>query len=140
MSYFRFVYPRYQGLSESEIDEVTEHIVGNLDQYLGHVFEDICHEYVLKHGYRRVGRWWSGPEEIDLVATDDESMLLAECKYRHEPTDADLIFELITKAKSVDGKGLRKKYALFSKSGFTKTAELRTKTENVELYVLKNMF
>ena len=66
------------------------------------MFSDICREYVLKQGYDRAGSWWSGPEGIDIVAMKDDAMLLAECKYRNELTDADLIDDLLEKSKSVN--------------------------------------
>ena len=139
-SYFRFVYPFHGDISDTEIDQTWKYVDANLNQYLGHVFEDICHEYVLKHGYQKVGRWWSGPEEIDVVALNDETMLMAECKYRSELTDADLIDELLDKSKAINSKGLSRKYALFSKSGFTKTAEKRADAEGIELFNIEEMF
>ncbi len=139
-SYFRFVYPARGEMSEHEVDAAWEHMDADLSRYLGHVFEDICREYVLKHGYSEAGRWWSGPEEIDLVASDGKRMLLAECKYRNEPTDADLIDGLLDKSKAVNPKGLTKTYALFSKSGYTKAAEMRAEADGIELISLGNMF
>ncbi len=139
-SYFRLVYPANGEMSESEMDSAWKHVDAGLNQYLGHVFEDICREYVLKHGYREAGRWWSGPEEIDLIATNDGTMLLAECKYRNELTDADIIDGLLDKSKLVKDRGLEKRYALFSKAGFTKVAELRAGNDGVELIRLEDMF
>lgn len=139
-SYFKFLYPTYREMTGSDVDEACDHILSDLNQYLGHVFEDICIEYVLKHGYTKAGRWWSGPIEIDIIASDEETMLLAECKYRNELTDADLIDGLLTKSESVNPNGLSKRYALFSKSGYTKVAELRAETEGIKLFSLENMF
>lgn len=63
--------------------------------------------------------------EIDVAASDEDTMLLAECKYRNELTDADLIDELLDKSESVNPKNLSKRYALFSKSGYTEVAKIR---------------
>ncbi len=139
-SYFRLVYPAHGDMSGSEIAAAWKYVETNLSQYLGCVFEDICREYVLKHGYSKAGKWWYGPQEIDVVASNDDTMLLAECKYRGELTDADLIDELLDKSKAVNSKNLEKKYALFSKSGFTKVAEIRSKTEGIMLIRLDEMF
>ena len=139
-SYFRLVYPVHGDMSSSEIDVAWGRVEKNLSQYLGYVFEDICREYVLKHGYPKAGKWWSGFQEIDVVASNDDTMLLAECKYRGELTDADLIDDLLEKSKSVNPKGLVKEYALFSKSGFTKVAETRAKVEGIRLIRLEEMF
>jgi len=139
-SYFRFIYPAYKEMTGSDIDDAYDYIVTNLSQYLGHVFEDICMEYVLKHGYSKAGKWWSGPMEIDVIASNESTVLLAECKYRNELTDADLIDELLEKSEFVNPNGLSKRYALFSKSGFTKVAELRAKSDRIELFSLEKMF
>jgi len=139
-SYFRFVYPVYRDMSPSDIDAAWRYMEENLSQYLGYVFAGICREYVRKHGYPKAGRWWSGSEAIDVVASNEDSMLLAECKYRNELTDADLINELLDKSRSVNSKGLPKRYALFSKSGYTKTARTLADTGGIELISLEEMF
>ena len=139
-SYFVFIYPNYKEMSASDIDDAWKYIAANLSQYLGHVFEDLCREYVQKHGYPNAGKWWSGPKEIDVAASNDDTLLLAECKYRNELTDADLIDDLLDKSKSVNPKNLSKRYALFSKSGYTNVARLRAETDGIELINLKDMF
>ena len=139
-SYFTFIYPTYKDMSASDIDDALKHIEAGLSQYLGHVFEDICREYVQKRGYPKAGKWWSGPKEIDVVASNDDTLLLAECKYRNELTDADLIDELLDKSKSVNPKNLSKRYALFSKSEYTRVAKIRAETDGIELINLKEMF
>ena len=139
-SYFTFIYPAYKDMSASDIDDALKHIEADLSQYLGHVFEDICREYVQKHGYPKAGKWWPGPKEIDVVASNDDTLLLAECKYRNELTDADLIDELLDKSKSVNPKNLSKRYALFSKSEYTRVAKIRAETDGIELINLKDMF
>jgi AAA+ ATPase superfamily predicted ATPase len=139
-SYFVFIYPNYKDMLASDIDDAWKYIAANLSQYLGHVFEDLCREYVQKHGYPNAGKWWSGPKEIDVAASNDDTLLLAECKYRNELTDADLIDDLLDKSKSVNPKKLSKRYALFSKSGYTNVARLRAETYGIELINLKDMF
>lgn len=139
-SYFRFVYPSFKDMTGADIDNAYRYIDRDLNQYLGHVFEDVCAEYVRKHGYNDVGRWWKGPDEIDIVATSDDSMLLAECKYRNELTDADLIDDLMEKSKKIRTNGMTVRYALFSKSGYTKVAEMRAGIEGISLHRFDDMF
>lgn len=67
-------------------------------------------------------------------------MLLAECKYRNELTDTDIIDSLLDKSKIVKDRGLEKRYVLFSKTGFTKVAELRAEKDGMELIRLEDMF
>ena len=139
-SYFRFVYPSFKDMTGADIDNAYRYIDRDLNQYLDHVFEDVCAEYVRKHGYNDVGRWWKGPDEIDIVATSDDSMLLAECKYRNEMTDADLIDDLMEKSKKIRTNGMTVRYALFSKSGYTKVAEMRAGMEGISLHRFDDMF
>ncbi len=139
-SYFRFVYPSFKDMTGADIDNAYRYIDRDLNQYLGHVFEDVCAEYVRKHGYNDVDRWWKGPDEIDIVATSDDSMLLAECKYRNELTDADLIDDLMEKSKKIRTNGMTVRYALFSKSGYTKVAEMRAGMEGISLHRFDDMF
>ncbi len=139
-SYFRFVYPSFKDMTGADIDNAYRYIDRDLNQYLGHVFEDVCAEYVRKHGYNDVGRWWKGPDEIDIVATSDDSMLLAECKYRNELTDADPIDDLMEKSKKIRTNGMTVRYALFSKSGYTKVAEMRAGMEGISLHRFDDMF
>ena len=75
-----------------------------------------------------------------MVSSNDDTLLLAECKYRNELTDADLIDELLDKSKSVNPKNLSKRYALFSKSEYTRVAKIRAETDGIELINLKDMF
>ena len=137
---FSIPLPTYREMSFSDMDATWKRMDSNMNQYLGHVFEDICHEYVLSQGYLEAGGWRSGPDEIDIVALNDEYMLLAECKYRKELTDADLIDDLLDKSESIKSQGLTKRYALFSKSGYTRVAEMRAKDTGVELIRFEDMF
>ncbi len=139
-SYFRFVYPDRRELSPQGIEDAWERMEGELNQYLGHIFEDICREFVLSHGYRRAGRWWLGQQEIDLVAVNDGEMLLAECKYRSEPLGMKVLDDLLVKSGSVKADGLVKRYALFSRSGFPQAVEARAESEGIELFRIEEMF
>lgn len=67
-------------------------------------------------------------------------MLLAECKYRNEMTDADLIDDLMEKSKKIRTNGMTVRYALFSKSGYTKVAEMRAGMEGISLHRFDDMF
>lgn len=101
-SYFAFVYPEYADMAAKDIDAAYDALMERLDGYLGHVFEDICHEFIRLNGFLRSGRWWKGSVEIDMIAVSGDTMLFAECKYRNELTDADLIDSMIEKSKMVD--------------------------------------
>jgi len=96
-----------------------------------------------KSGYKYIGRWW-GPnpkekqqEEIDILATDARgNTLFGECKWRNTRAGNDVLAELIRKSELFPAV-LKKKYILFSKSGFSgglvKTAKRRGDTELASL-------
>ena len=74
--------------------------------------------------FNTIGRWWNSKEEIDIVAFDStgDDIIFAECKYRNQPMDADVFYDLLRKKELVPWKkeNRREKFVLFSISGFTK--------------------
>lgn len=72
-----------------------------------------------------LGRWWGNDPiqktqaEIDIMGEQDrESALFAECKWRNEKVDLDILETLIERSKLF--RYTKVHYYLFSKSGFTK--------------------
>ena len=71
-----------------------EKIAPDFPEYFGHIFEDICLQYVqylvatekIPELYTQYGSWWGTDpqkhrgEEIDLVCTSDTDVLCGECK------------------------------------------------------------
>lgn len=108
----------------------------DLNNYMGHAFEKICREYLLRKNsigalpllFTKIGRWWGTGKrmrrqvEIDLVAQDGSSCLLGECKWRNEKLDYHVLEELRYKA-DVFGAAGERWFIFFSKSGFTKAVE-----------------
>ena len=100
---------------------------------MGRVFEEICKQYLWKLlldgtmpiEFTSLGRWWGNDPrkktqtEIDIMGeADSNSAIFAECKWRNENVDLDVLETLI------DRSGLfhytKVHYYIFSKSGFTK--------------------
>lgn len=71
----------------------------------------------------RIGKWWSGSEEIDVagVREYDQLALWGECKYWKDPVGINVLTALERKAERVPWHlGERKDtFVLFSISGFT---------------------
>ena len=127
--WFRFVEPNRSSIEEAPQMVYEGTIKSNLSDYVATTFEDICQEVVweaIRQGdlgpYAKVGRWWHGENEIDIVglAPDDDRVLLAECKWTTEPVGTALVSQLEEKADQVRwGPETRaEEFALFSKSGF----------------------
>lgn len=139
-SYFRFIYPGNVEVSRNRYSAAYDEIMGGMSDYLGHVFEDVCSEFVGKT-YREVGTWWGTDsskrtkEEIDIAALGDGHILLCECKYRSEPVGQDVLETLIRRASLVKIDKPRK-YCVFSKSGYTEGAVRTAESYGIRLYSL----
>ena len=74
---------------------VNKLIKPSMNEYIGEVFEDVSSEFLermntqnrLPFRFKRIGKWWGNnplkkrEEEIDIVAYDEENILLGECKW-----------------------------------------------------------
>ena len=142
-AYFRFLYPDNVEVPPAQYDRVYEDIMSGMPDYLGHVFEDVCSEFI-SEDYRTVGTWWGTDpktrrmEEIDLAAIGDGHMLLCECKYRNEAVDADDMGTLIRRSWLVKN-SLPKRFMVFSKSGYTDRAVGFAEENGIALYTLEDI-
>lgn len=143
----RFILP-YQSLIQAGQGEKVwqEFIAPVLDTHLGMVFEDVCRQYVLHRWTesqagvpRRVGRWWTGETEIDVLAElrqEGETVTLAgECKWWTAPVGENVLDDLQQKTQALPMSWQRKiQYALFAVNGFTEGLQERAVKENVLLF------
>lgn len=142
-SYFRFIYPDKVEVSRRLYESAYEDIMSDMDAYLGHVFEDVCSEYMART-CREVGTWWGTDdstrtkEEIDIVALGNGRMFLCECKYRSEPVDSRTLATLIRRSKLVKT-DLLKELMVFSRSGYTQDAVDAAQKEGIALRTLEDV-
>lgn len=137
--WFRYVYP-YKG--ELELDN-TQISLDELDKdfkekFVAFAYEDICKEIfarlcsdkAIDFTPSKIGSYWlndyGGNTQIDVMAVDtvNKRLFAGECKYRNQPIDADVYFELAKKVENSSEiqsvfKGYDVIYGVFSKSGFT---------------------
>lgn len=143
--WFRFILPYKSRLIEEGGRKILEkEILPQLDNFTGQVFDKICVE-ILRHRVREgkikltydsAGRWWSGNEEIDLVAVEgDHPIFAAECKWSKKPVGIDILRDLQRKASLIapGGRVADLRLGLFSRSGFTKEVEILEKRGEVDL-------
>jgi len=65
-------------------------VMNDLDEYVGGIFEDISRQFLLRTVGElplkptKVGRWWRGGEEVDIVLLDEieKRALLVEVKWK----------------------------------------------------------
>jgi len=126
--WFKFIYPEKSKLELSEKKYVLEKIKQNfIDNHVSYVYESICMSEMWslseKINFDKIGRWWNGNTEIDIVGLDNtgDNIIFGECKYREQPMDIDVFYDLLNKKEQViwNNKTRREKYILFSISGFT---------------------
>jgi AAA+ ATPase superfamily predicted ATPase len=143
--WFRFVLPYRSRWVEGGGQRILEQeILPHLDSFIGQVFDKICAE-VLRHlisegriklDCDRVGRWWAGNEEIDLVGMVGKLPLFAaECKWSRKPIGMDVLRELQRKVSLIapEGNISNIRLGLFSRSGFTKEVNDLERKEEIEL-------
>lgn len=130
--WFRFIMPNQGFIAENRQDFLlNDRILPYLDQFLGPVFEKICIEYVknlnrtqaLPLEIERIGRYWKGETEIDIVAytADRKRAFVGECKWSTKKVGTNILDNLIVKAAALEKEiGFHEiYYGLFSRAGFT---------------------
>jgi len=144
--WYRFI-PKALSLIEMGLPEETYQrlIEPYFNDYFGLIFEDISRQYLVRlnrerklpHLFLHFGKWWGQdphtktPQEIDIVASNDQVALFAECKWRNEKTSIQVLESLKYKSQFTQ-KDKEKIYYLFSKSGFTNEVnQLRSASLNL---------
>jgi hypothetical protein len=148
---FRFVLPYKSRFVEGgERKALEEEILPHLDNFIGQTFDKICVEILrylvdakkLKLSYDRAGRWWSGNEEIDLVAVaGDKPVFAAECKWSKRPVGIDILNNLRRKVTLIPSESPSKtlRLGLFSRSGFTKEIEAHGRKGELDLIDIRKI-
>ncbi len=136
--YFAFIYKHLNmlnGLISPALYYNRELTKEKLNTFIGHRFESICETYLRDRFYsgrmpfyaEQLGRWWGAnpilkrPEEIDIVALDEENALFSECKYREAPFDEKQLRDLEDSSLCINRKN--KYYVIFSKKGISTSVQ-----------------
>lgn len=131
--WYRFVPDNMSAIARGAATLVYRRIKAQLNDYMGRVFEEICVQYLWKlllEGnipieFTSLGRWWGNDPrkraqtEIDIMGEQDSSSaIFAECKWRNENVDLDVLETLVDRSRLFHYTKMH--YFLFSKTGFTK--------------------
>lgn len=151
--WYRFVLDNNSVIARGAADIVYKRIEPQLPDYMGRVFEEICMQYLWKLllkgnapvEFVSLGRWWGNDPvkksqaEIDIMGEQDaETAIFAECKWRNEKVDLDILETLVERSKLFHY--IKMHYYLFSKSGFTKECiEKAEQKRNVTLVSYKDI-
>jgi hypothetical protein len=71
--------------------------------------------------------------DIDIIAKDKNNILFGECKWTNKKVGVEVYDKLKLRSEFIKSKTLNKKYAIFSKSGFTQEL-LNLKNDNLFLF------
>lgn len=143
--HFTLVQPHLRLIEQARIDRVLEQIRKSFDAHVGRTgYEEVCRRWLaaradageLSFDALEVGRMWDRRTEVDVAALDQKRRIamLGECRWRSRkmaPDDLDALQRKATAIRALEGYDLR--FALFSRSGFTKTLQQRAEAEDVLL-------
>lgn len=129
--WYRFIPENASVIARGAADLAYRRIEPELPNYMGSVFEDICIQYLWKQlidgkspvNFRELGRWWGtnpktkSQEEIDIMGTDKNVALFAECKWTNEKVDLGVLETLVARSNLFNYTD--KHFFLFAKTGFT---------------------
>ena len=151
--WYRFVLDNASVIARGAVNLVYRRIEAQLNDYMGKVFEEICTQYLWKLllkgkmpiEFVSLGRWWGNDPrkkiqaEIDIMGEQDSnSAIFAECKWRNENVDLDVLETLVDRSGLFHYTTIH--YFLFSKTGFTKGCmEQAEKMRNVTLVRYEDM-
>ncbi len=151
--WYRFVPENASLISRGATELAYNRIAPEIPAYMGGVFEDICRQYLWKLllagkcavTFTDLGRWWGtnpktrAQEEIDIMGTDKNTALFAECKWTNEKVDLGVLETIVERASLFRYK--KKHFYLFAKRGFTKGCmEKAAEMGNVTLVAYEEMF
>ena len=127
--WFRFVYPNRVLLELGLHREVASRLPEALDRQASEAFEEVARQHFAllarsgRVSFTRIGRWWSGDFEIDLVAIDERlgTAHFIEVKWTRQPVGKEVLRKLERKAEEFPWRkeDRREVYVLYSRSGFT---------------------
>lgn len=153
--WYRYVFSNKSYYSMLGIDKAADEIMGEINDYMGPVFEDICRQYLVRRAKAGtlpftpyvIGRWWGNnpvikaQDDVDLLALDrkGERGIFVECKFRNRPMAMDEYDDLVTATEAFPGVK-EKKLMFISKGGFTEAVRRRAEEEGAEVVEVGEMF
>jgi AAA+ ATPase superfamily predicted ATPase len=156
--WYRFVFLHSAGVETGTGRLIAENMVfPELPTFIGKpAFEDVCRQYLIRKNKEKAlpfiatsfGSWWGTDNrsqllsDIDVIADNKPQgkILLCECKWRNEPTDAGELKKLLDKAYLMPGYS-DYQFMFFTKSSYTDGAlKLAAENENLRLVTLDGLF
>ena len=130
--WMRFIHGNESLIEYRYGEDLYDLVISDEDGHLALVFREVCVLFMHSNPAffdivpSRYGEWWGDEGHIDIVASDLLATMFCDCRYRDSPVGKSVLDNLMAKSQAIRTIGSRR-YALFSKSGFTK--ELRDYAE-----------
>lgn len=153
--WYRYVFSNKSYYSMLGIDKAADEIMGEINDYMGPVFEDICRQYLIRRAKAGtlpftpyvIGKWWGNnpairaQDDVDLLALDQkgERGIFVECKFQNRPMAMEEYDDLVTATEAFPD--VKEKRLMFiSKGGVTETVRRRAEEEGAEVVEVRKMF
>jgi len=139
--WFAFVSPLFQGIKEKNYEEFYKKYNNYKAEFADIVFEQLAHEYIRvisKEDFMfTLGRYWDDDLSLDLVGKTKAGKVIAgSCKFTNNKIKKTELTNLKEKCEKVKIKA--DTFVLFSKKGYTSELKNLKKTENLQLFTVKN--
>ena len=137
--WFGFVEPYSRDLSKKNSERFFKNFEKHFSRLNSLVFEQLSNELLNIHFNNRLksmGSYWDKNSEFDILAkTEDNKIILGECKYKNRKICKNELSKL--KLKSKESNIIVNIYALFSKNGFSNEL-LNINNHNLLLFELRD--
>ena len=144
--YYTFIYPYKESIEMDMSYVAIEHFKKHFNTYLGHIFEDIVKQILLKLNkserlpfkFELIGKWWNRSYEIDLITVNEtqKKVIFWEVKWANiSYRDAERIYKsLKERAQFVkEYKNYEKYYGIFAR-------KISVVPENVVAFDLRRIY
>lgn len=143
--WFRFLYGSADRYDQFGDDAYTRLVEPEMADFVAPAFEELCGDALWtlydETPLVDVGQWWYQDHEIDVVGlTDEETLVVGECKYQETALDYGALTSLESHVEELrwtpPGGGKRMvEHALFSRNGFTEPVrEAAAEREDLRLF------
>jgi len=130
--WFEYVFANRSYIEEDRQDYVLGKIRASFNRHASGVYEQEAAIWLREHLVSshpkleiiKTGRWWSKSSEIDVVGLSEDggAAVFAEAKWTSKPVGKNILEDLFKKVEIFEaeqGEAKVKRYALFSRNGFT---------------------
>ena len=153
--WYRYVFSNKSYYEMLGMDKAADEIMGEISDYMGPVFEDICRQYLIRQAKTGklpfvpyvIDKWWGNnpvikaQDDVDLLALDKkkEKGIFVECKFRNRPMAMEEYDDLVTATEAFPSVK-EKKLIFISRGGFTEAVRRRAEEEDVDLVGVKELY